>query len=60
MKVLLLQSMLVAGVAAVAACSSDSTRVGYSEERIASGDVQEVDVVTFRVIGMMKTKSGAT
>ena len=57
---LLLQSMLVAGVVAVAACSSDSKRVGYGEKRIASGDASEVDVVTFRVIGMMKTKSGAT
>ena len=59
MKVLL-QSMLVAGVVAVAACSSDSNRIGYSDTRVASGDVQEVDVVTFRVSGMMKTKSGAT
>ncbi len=59
MKVLL-QSMLVAGMVAVAACSSDSKRVGLSEKRVASGDVQEIDVVTFRVSGMMKTKSGAT
>lgn len=52
--------MFMAGVVAVAACSSDSKRVGYSEKRIASNGASEGDMVTFRVIGMMKTKSGAT
>lgn len=59
MKVLL-QSIFMAGVLVVAACSSDSKRVGYSEERIASIGAFGGDVVTFRVTGMMKTKSGAT
>ncbi len=59
MKVLL-QSMLVAGAVAMAACSSDSKRVGYSEKRVASNGASGGDMVTFRVIGMMKTKSGAT
>ncbi len=60
MKVFFLQSMLVAGVVVVGACSSGSKGAGYGESRIASGDASGGDVVTFRVIGMMKTKSGAT
>ena len=59
MKVLL-QSMFMAGVVAVAACSSDSKRVGYNEKRIASNGASGADMITFRVTGMMKTKSGAT
>ena len=52
--------MLVAGVVVLVGCSSSSKRDGYGEELTAPGGVQEVDVVTFRVIGMMKTRSGAT
>ena len=60
MRVFFLHSMLLAGVVVVAACVSDSKPVGYSEKRNASNSAMGGDVVTFRVTGMMKTKSGAT
>ena len=60
MKVFLVQSILLGGVVAVAACLPNSERVVHSQERMGSVGAVGGDMVTFHVVGMMKTKSGAT